>query len=102
VRHSYMDVWTDRSIDSGVLSRNILFVANTIAKVRNCASAVASSCALQIQSTARAILKLMWNMGMQVVYDLPAPLDIFNGTMGPQVGVVGCVSPVSWLARMLL
>lgn len=41
----------DRSVDTGVLSRNILFVANAIAKV---------------------------------VYDLPAPMDIFNGTMGPQ------------------
>ena len=49
-----------RSIDTAVLSRNILFVANAIAKV---------------------------------VYELPVPEDIFNGTLGPQVraraGVVG-------------
>lgn len=41
----------DRSIDTAALSRNILFVANAIAKV---------------------------------VYELAAPEDIFNGTLGPQ------------------
>eukprot|EP00802_Teleaulax_amphioxeia_P006639 Tamp_06643.p1 GENE.Tamp_06643~~Tamp_06643.p1 ORF type:complete len:555 (-),score=160.79 Tamp_06643:1000-2604(-) len=41
----------DRTVDSEVLSRNILFVANSIAKV---------------------------------VYELDAPEDIFNGTLGPQ------------------